>query len=124
MFVRNPLNGNKWIPGVKVSSQGNVSYSVQLDAGRIRKFHVDQLRERHAQMKLTTVPKFHVDQLRERHAQMKLTTVPPPVVDFPVSRDLATESVDGIEQSLEQNTQPENEPPVDLWDESEPARKQ
>ena len=35
VFVRNPLNGNKWIPGVIVSSQGNVSYSVQLDAGRI-----------------------------------------------------------------------------------------
>ena len=104
VFVRNPLNENKWIPGVIVSSQGNVSYSVQLDAGRIRKCHVDQL--------------------RERHAQMKLTTVPPPVVDIPVSRDPVTESVDGTEPSLEQNTQSETEPPVDSRDESEPARKQ
>ena len=47
VIVQNPLRGNKRISEVIVSSQGNVSYSVQLDAGRIQKCHVNQLRERH-----------------------------------------------------------------------------
>ena len=55
---------------------------------------------------------------------MELTTVPPPVVDTPVSRDSNTESVDGPEQTLEQNTQSETEPPEESMDEPEPARKQ
>ena len=67
-----------------VSSRGNVSYSVQLDAGRFRKCHVDQL--------------------RERHVQMELTRAPPPMVDIPVSQDPVSDSVVGKEQPLEQNT--------------------
>ena len=46
VFVKNPHSGDKWIPGVVVSSQGNVSYSVKLETGRVRKCHIDQLRER------------------------------------------------------------------------------
>ena len=46
VFVRNPHAGDKWIRGVVLSSQGNVSYSVKLENGRIRKCHIDQLRSR------------------------------------------------------------------------------
>lgn len=44
-YVRNPHVGDKWIRGVVVSSQGSVTYSVRLDNGRVRKYHVDQMRE-------------------------------------------------------------------------------
>ena len=46
VFIRNPHAGDSWIRGVVVSAQGNVSYSVRLDNGRVRKCHIDQLRER------------------------------------------------------------------------------
>ena len=44
--VKDPLAGDKWFRGVVLSSQGNVSYSVQLESSRIRKCQIDQLRER------------------------------------------------------------------------------
>ncbi len=49
VFVRNMPSGEKWIPGIVLSSLGNVSYSVKLEGGRIRKCHIDQLRQRHVE---------------------------------------------------------------------------
>jgi len=44
VWVRNKPSGEKWIPGVVLQAHGNVSYSVKLEGGRIRKCHIDQLR--------------------------------------------------------------------------------
>ena len=41
VFVKKPHSGDKWIPGVVLSSQGNVSYSVKMESGRVRKCHID-----------------------------------------------------------------------------------
>lgn len=50
VFVRNPHAGDRWIRGVVVSAEGSVSYSVKLDNGRVRKCHIDQLRERPSEL--------------------------------------------------------------------------
>ena len=46
VFVRNYSTGNKWLPGRISSSTGPVSFSVQLEDGRERRCHVDQLKRR------------------------------------------------------------------------------
>ena len=45
VWVRNLPSGDKWISGVVLQAHGNVSYSVRLEGGRVRKCHIDQLRE-------------------------------------------------------------------------------
>ena len=45
MWVRNLPSEDKWISGVVLQAHGNVSYSVRLEGGRVRKCHIDQLRE-------------------------------------------------------------------------------
>ena len=49
VWVRNMPSGEKWIPGVVLQAHGDVSYSVELEGGRVRKCHIDQLRTAHAQ---------------------------------------------------------------------------
>ena len=49
VWVRNMPSGEKWIPGVVLQAHENVSYSVNLEGGRVRKCHIDQLRAAHAQ---------------------------------------------------------------------------
>ena len=49
VWVRDMPSGGKWISGVVLQAHGNVSYSVKLEGGRVRKCHIDQLRAAHAQ---------------------------------------------------------------------------
>ena len=46
MWVRNPVSGDKWLPGVVLSKDGSVTYQVELNTGRVRKCHVEQMRTR------------------------------------------------------------------------------
>ena len=39
-----PLSGDKWLPGVVLSKDGSVTYQVELNNGRVRKCHVEQMR--------------------------------------------------------------------------------
>lgn len=46
VFVRNYQSGERWIPGVIQDITGPVSMRVQLQDGRIRRYHLDQVRTR------------------------------------------------------------------------------
>ena len=46
VWVRNPVSGDKWLPGVVLSKEGSVNYQVELNTGRVRKCHVEQMRTR------------------------------------------------------------------------------
>jgi len=46
VWVINPVSGDKWLPGVVLSKDGSVTYQVELNTGRVRKCHVEQMRTR------------------------------------------------------------------------------
>lgn len=46
VWIRNPVSGDKWLPGVVLSKDGSVTYQVELNTGRVRKCHVEQMRTR------------------------------------------------------------------------------
>ena len=49
VWVRNVQKGDKWLPGIVMSTEGSVTYHVEMSNGQVRKCHTDQLRLRTVQ---------------------------------------------------------------------------
>ena len=114
VFVKNPLAGDKWFRGVVLSSQGNVSYSVRLESGRVRKCQIDQLRERPVELPSTPVGVPPVETPMTAPAVSESAETPSPVAPASTSESDETPSVGDNRDTMEPSKEVSVNPPLSM----------